>query len=229
MAEYRRGVLIHNFNEDEFGRELVKRGRILPPTPPSITHSAFQDPRSYYSDYSSTGGSSLSTGSWSTGSPNSTAASVESIRSSGERIQTTGLQAPLLFGHCGNISNGTRGLRQKAFVTSTQYFHQRPEAALALIASGATGNGKPCNPWHCEKFYEGSHALEVARNFGPSVLAETARRNWENLKDPYASIYTKTMGNKEDPTMGLETNRIPRVCGEFTKKLDAVYIKRTVF
>ncbi len=45
MGEYRPGVLIHNWNEDQFGHDLVDKGKQTFPTPPSITQTAFRNPK----------------------------------------------------------------------------------------------------------------------------------------------------------------------------------------
>ncbi|CAD7936039.1 unnamed protein product [Amoebophrya sp. A25] len=211
MTDFRQGVLIHNFNEDNFGRELVDKGKLNFPTPESITHSAYQDPRlvmSYHKQQGFDSGYNSSVGSGS---------DVESIRASGEKpvYHAGGMEASLLFGHSGDVRT-TRGLRQKAYITSAQYFYQDPE----------TAKGSLKNPYHCEKFYEGSHPIEVSRHLAPSKIAMSTRKNWEKLRDPYVSVYKKELV-KADPTEGLETKRIPRVKGEFTQKVDAVCIKRT--
>ena len=38
-------MLIHNYNEDRFGQDLVAQGKKTFPTPKSITQSAFRDPK----------------------------------------------------------------------------------------------------------------------------------------------------------------------------------------
>ena len=52
MGEYRPGVLIHNWNEDNFGRDLVSAGKKTFPTPPSITQTAYRNPREVEQDAS---------------------------------------------------------------------------------------------------------------------------------------------------------------------------------
>ncbi|CAD7964733.1 unnamed protein product [Amoebophrya sp. A120] len=216
MTDFRPGVLIHNFNEDQFGKELVAKGKMTYPTPTSIAQSAFRDPREFaQSMQAKTGGSKTTTA---PASGNVSSAEEEILRELEKEplIRYNGMDANLLFGHSGDMST-TKGLKQKAYITSTQYFYQAP--AVASVDGVKTN-------LTVEKFYEGSHPIEVSKDLH-SVIAEKTKNGWNYDKNPYTSIYKKEMG-KADPTVGLETNRIPRVKGEFTRKMDAVCIKRTV-
>ena len=56
MSEYKPGVLIHNYNEDQFGEDLVKAGKATFPTPVSITHTAYRNPKAVAEAIAACGG-----------------------------------------------------------------------------------------------------------------------------------------------------------------------------
>mmetsp|Transcript_4445 Transcript_4445/g.10886 ORF Transcript_4445/g.10886 Transcript_4445/m.10886 type:complete len:219 (+) Transcript_4445:124-780(+) len=216
MTDFRPGVLIHNFNEDRFGVELVSKGKMTFPTPTSITQSAYRDPR----EYKSPPASGLQSGYATTTAPNS-----GSEEEPGEVFNLPpgprmGMDANLLFGHSGDMRN-TKGLKQKAYITTAQYFYQKPEKSFDAK------NGKTLLT--VEKFYDGAHPIQVSKDLS-STIADVRKKGWADdkatIRTPYTSVYKKELA-KDTPTVGLEMQRIPRVKGEFTRKVDAVCIKRS--
>eukprot|EP00392_Amoebophrya_sp_AT5.2_P008739 g8767.t1 len=230
MTDFRPGVLIHNFNEDRFGVELVSKGKMTFPTPTSITQSAYRDPR----EYKSPPASGLQSGYATTTAPNS-----GSEEEPGEVFNLPpgprmGMDANLLFGHSGDMRN-TKGLKQKAYITTAQYFYQKPEKSFDAK------NGKTLLT--VEKFYDGAHPIQVSKDLS-STIADVRKKGWADdkatIRTPYTSVYKKELAKdmnrdqlvtgptiKYTPTVGLEMQRIPRVKGEFTRKVDAVCIKRS--
>jgi len=198
MSEYKPGVLIHNYNEDQFGEDLVKAGKATFPTPVSITHTAYRNPKAVAEAIAACGGPD----------------EAGPAKNDGPPRAVGGMPAHLLFGHSGDMRN-TDGFRQKAFISSSQYFFQDPK-----VSADEKGN----TILTTEKFYESNHPVELSKTMH-SCLAQKTKDGWNYDKNPYASIYDKTF---DDKSYGLEKERLPRVKGEFTRSVDSVRIHRNI-
>lgn len=116
MSGYRHGILIHNFNEDQFGVDLQTNSSARGPAPPlkSISHLAHD---------------------WKTPVPQDGVppASTECV------------QRHLLLGHAGDMSDPRTNLQKTEHATASQYFMQHPSKVShgQLSANGFTLSEEP--------------------------------------------------------------------------------------
>lgn len=200
MSEYGCGVLIHNYNEDRFGEDLVEQGKKTFRTPVSITHSAFRDPKVVEKEFR--------------GEQEGLQGGTGDSKESGPPRATTGLEGHLLFGHAAEMRN-TDGFRQKAFISSNQYFYQDPKKS-------ADENNKSILT--VESFYESQQPIEMSKSM-TSCLAAKIKAGWQSDKNCYKSTYSNNFQNRPE---GLEAHRIARIKGEFTTAVDSVKIHRNM-
>lgn len=99
MSGYRHGVLIHNFNEDQFGLDLKTRGPAGGRAGPlqSIAHSSHD---------------------W----------KQPTVDEREPPTATSYVPRHLLFGHTGDMTDPHTNLQKSEFVTCTQYFYQAPKS-----------------------------------------------------------------------------------------------------
>lgn len=194
MAPYRPGVLIHNFNEDQFGEDLVisRRHDVPDPTPQSVSRSTFRHPKELAAEATGAAQRNLST-------------STDTVPQA-----TVALEGHLLFGHSGQMEN-TVGMKCKSYVSASNYFYQTP----AFCVDPLKPDRSRIVP---EEYYK---TKPPTLNETNSSLTQTKAKEWRSPLQPFLSVSRKELA-KESPTTGLETQRKARINGEFTRMVDMV-------
>ena len=234
MALYAPTVLIHNYNEDRFGRDLVSQQASAPGqaklkelyrTPTSIAHASFQNPKNIEAQIDAHGHE---------------ASSSSSEASKAPATATTCLEQHLLFGHAGEMTT-TKELTKHDFCSSNQYFFRDPKNHVTghkevVERDGTVKMEAEVKALDVEAYYEGAgNTLKALDKAAFSKLASERRERWAvdrvNMKSTggagYRTTYGEDAASKEaDPTLGLEANRIPRVNGMFTAEVNKIRIQR---
>lgn len=176
MAQYRPGVLIHNYNEDLFGAEQALQPKPASEIPQSITSTAFCDPKSR-EDLMQPNMKHADDG------PQPKPAATQCIPDH------------LLFGHAGNPNN-TKNLETKEFVSTSQYFYQAPKIAEAKKID--------VEDFYEGKGIAFTQLTKTGTEKYNSTIASGMKEGWKWDKNPFTSTYGQNIGAKNmDSSEGI--------------------------